>query len=286
MGGAKSRSVGAISAKRPRYITTTRSLRWRTTPRSWEMNKVTPQGICLSNTLAAPCLAREVGSGRWRVPLVTRRVAPGSTPAGTVAKECLKFLCVLALRAEWRLPPLVSTSPADRKNKRPFTPPPAARPPALLAGGRLLRTPLHAPPARRGSPLSHGFVKLLKRRRSSGKRVPLPGPTHRSGSPLRARNLAPTLESIPGEVSHAPRAAAPPRVLGARAGTAGVVSGGAGVQAAHRLTREKLPYDATRCPVWPPTCVFSGKGRSPVPCGVRDPPGVSGHVPWEVGPFE
>src|SRR2546426_2720340 len=37
---------------------------------------------------------------------------------------------------------------------------------------------------------------------------------------------------------------------------------------------------------WPPTYVFSGKGgRSPVPCGVQDPPGVSGHVPWEVGPF-
>jgi hypothetical protein len=42
-----------------------------------------------------------------------------------------------------------------------------------------------------------GFVKLLRRRRALGKRVPLPGPTHPLGSPLRARNLAPTLESIP-----------------------------------------------------------------------------------------
>ena len=42
-----------------------------------------------------------------------------------------------------------------------------------------------------------GFVKLLKPRRSSGKRVSLPGPPHRLGNPLRIRNLAPTLESIP-----------------------------------------------------------------------------------------
>jgi hypothetical protein len=43
----------------------------------------------------------------------------------------------------------------------------------------------------------HGFVKLLRLRRSSGKRVPLPGPTHPLGRPLRARNFGPTRESIP-----------------------------------------------------------------------------------------
>jgi hypothetical protein len=42
-----------------------------------------------------------------------------------------------------------------------------------------------------------GFVKLLRPRLSSGKRVPLPSPTHPLGSPLRARNFGPTLESIP-----------------------------------------------------------------------------------------
>ena len=42
-----------------------------------------------------------------------------------------------------------------------------------------------------------GFVKLLKRRRSLDKQVPLPGPTHPLGSPLCTRNLAPTLEAIP-----------------------------------------------------------------------------------------
>jgi hypothetical protein len=41
-----------------------------------------------------------------------------------------------------------------------------------------------------------GFVKLLRLRRASGKRVPLPGPTHPLGSPLRARNFGPTLESL------------------------------------------------------------------------------------------
>ncbi len=43
----------------------------------------------------------------------------------------------------------------------------------------------------------HGFVKLLRLRRSSGKRVPLPGPPHPLGSSLCARNFGPTLESLP-----------------------------------------------------------------------------------------
>src|SRR5215475_7562279 len=42
-----------------------------------------------------------------------------------------------------------------------------------------------------------GFVKLLRLRRSSGKWVPLSGPPHPLGSPIRARNVGPTLESIP-----------------------------------------------------------------------------------------
>jgi hypothetical protein len=42
-----------------------------------------------------------------------------------------------------------------------------------------------------------GFVKLLRPRLSLGKRVPLLSPTHLLGSPLRARNFGPTLESIP-----------------------------------------------------------------------------------------
>ena len=42
-----------------------------------------------------------------------------------------------------------------------------------------------------------GFVKLLRLRRPSGTQVPLPGPTHPLGSPLRASHFGPTLESIP-----------------------------------------------------------------------------------------
>jgi hypothetical protein len=42
-----------------------------------------------------------------------------------------------------------------------------------------------------------GFVKLLRRRRSSGKRVLLPGPTRPLGSPLHTRNFSPALESLP-----------------------------------------------------------------------------------------
>ena len=42
-----------------------------------------------------------------------------------------------------------------------------------------------------------GFVKLLRLRRSSGKRVPLPGPTHPLGGPLRTRDFGPTLEAVP-----------------------------------------------------------------------------------------
>jgi hypothetical protein len=42
-----------------------------------------------------------------------------------------------------------------------------------------------------------GFVKLLRLRLSSGKRVPFPGPTYPLGRPLRARNFGPMLESIP-----------------------------------------------------------------------------------------
>ena len=42
-----------------------------------------------------------------------------------------------------------------------------------------------------------GFVKLLRLRRSSGKWVPLPGPPHPLGSPLRPCNVSPTLESLP-----------------------------------------------------------------------------------------
>src|SRR5215510_9757296 len=41
-----------------------------------------------------------------------------------------------------------------------------------------------------------GFVKLLRLRLASGKQVPLPGPTHPLGSPFRARNFGPLLESI------------------------------------------------------------------------------------------
>jgi hypothetical protein len=42
-----------------------------------------------------------------------------------------------------------------------------------------------------------GIVKLLRLRRSSGKGVPLSGPPHPLGSPLCARNVSPTLESLP-----------------------------------------------------------------------------------------
>jgi hypothetical protein len=42
-----------------------------------------------------------------------------------------------------------------------------------------------------------GFVKLLRLRRSSGKREPLPGPTRPLGGPLRPCNFSPTLESLP-----------------------------------------------------------------------------------------
>src|SRR5262249_18504758 len=42
-----------------------------------------------------------------------------------------------------------------------------------------------------------GFVKLLRRRRSSGERVLLPSPTCPLGSPLRTCHFGPTLESLP-----------------------------------------------------------------------------------------
>src|SRR5262249_7750263 len=46
--------------------------------------------------------------------------------------------------------------------------------------------------------LSHaGFVNLLRLRRSSGKQVPLPNPTHPLGGPLGPRNFGPTRESLP-----------------------------------------------------------------------------------------
>jgi hypothetical protein len=38
---------------------------------------------------------------------------------------------------------------------------------------------------------------LLRLRRSSGKRGPLPGPAHPLGGPLRPCNLSPTRESLP-----------------------------------------------------------------------------------------
>jgi hypothetical protein len=42
-----------------------------------------------------------------------------------------------------------------------------------------------------------GFVKLLRLRRSLGKRVLLSGPTHPLGGPLRACHFGPTLEAVP-----------------------------------------------------------------------------------------
>src|SRR5262245_12870261 len=42
-----------------------------------------------------------------------------------------------------------------------------------------------------------GFVKLLRLRRSSGKRVPLLGPTRPLGGPFRTCNFRPTRESLP-----------------------------------------------------------------------------------------
>jgi len=42
-----------------------------------------------------------------------------------------------------------------------------------------------------------GFVKLLRLRRSSGKRVPLPGPPHPLSGPLRTCDIGPTRESLP-----------------------------------------------------------------------------------------
>jgi hypothetical protein len=53
------------------------------------------------------------------------------------------------------------------------------------------------PPAAGSHSSASGFVKLLGLRRLSGKRVPLPGPTHPLGSSLRACHFGPTLESIP-----------------------------------------------------------------------------------------
>jgi hypothetical protein len=40
------------------------------------------------------------------------------------------------------------------------------------------------------------YVKLLRQRLASGKRVPLLSPTHPLGSPFRACNVSPLLESI------------------------------------------------------------------------------------------
>jgi DNA-binding response OmpR family regulator len=45
--------------------------------------------------------------------------------------------------------------------------------------------------------LTNGFVKLLRLRRSSGKRVPLSGPPDPLGGPLRACHFGPTLEALP-----------------------------------------------------------------------------------------
>ena len=78
--------------------------------------------------------------------------------------------------------------------------------PEVMQGNVTSRSPSPhrgRPPSRGGCDLSqcdsasHGFVKLLRLRRSSGKRVPLPGPTHPLGGPLRTCNFSPTLESLP-----------------------------------------------------------------------------------------
>src|SRR5262245_49171512 len=42
-----------------------------------------------------------------------------------------------------------------------------------------------------------GFVKLLRLRCASGKRVPLPSPIRPLGGPLRACHFGPTRESLP-----------------------------------------------------------------------------------------
>ena len=42
-----------------------------------------------------------------------------------------------------------------------------------------------------------GFVKLLRLRGSSGKRVPLPSPIRPLGGPLRTCHFGPTRESLP-----------------------------------------------------------------------------------------
>ena len=63
---------------------------------------------------------------------------------------------------------------------------------ALIPARRLQVGGVHNP-----RDLLAGFAKLLRLRRSSGKRVLLPGPTHPLGGPLRTCNFGPTFESIP-----------------------------------------------------------------------------------------
>jgi hypothetical protein len=81
-----------------------------------------------------------------------------------------------------------------------------------LTKGNILRRCAITPKASNSSPLAmgktyprdyvistssrSGFVKLLRLRLASGKRVPLPGPSHLLGSPFRACDLGPMLEAM------------------------------------------------------------------------------------------
>src|SRR5262247_3661670 len=62
---------------------------------------------------------------------------------------------------------------------------------------RALTAKVYLPTIVCGRVLWHGFVKLLRLRCSSGKRVPLPGPLRPLGGPLRPCHFGPTRESLP-----------------------------------------------------------------------------------------
>jgi hypothetical protein len=76
---------------------------------------------------------------------------------------------------------------------------------------------------RRRAPHGHGFVKLLRRRRSSGNRGPLPGQPYPLGRLLRTRHISPTREARPPLL--AVRRRGPPMPSGAEVVGKGVIRG-------------------------------------------------------------
>ncbi len=198
-------STGPSSITRPRYITTTRSQRWRTTGRSWLMNSIArPSRVRRSASSASTCACTETSSADTGSS-ATRKSGPRRQRAGDA--DALPLAAGELVRVSLRM----FRRQADLA---PAMPPPG---PVGPAGARMswIASPsaICAPTRRRGSRLPYGSWNTSCMRRRSRRIKPARwrrGRCRRTDAPPALAAAGPAAAARPCSCRSRSRRPAPP----------------------------------------------------------------------------